>query len=67
MKIRLGYACLSKTIDITSSSTYTYTNYLKDENNLEKLDKIIISNLLDLEKIFDKNYKKNIYFFKFYF
>jgi len=64
MKIRLGYACLSKTIDITSSSTYTYTNYLKDENNLEKLDKIIISNLLDLEKILDYNYKNNIHFFR---
>lgn len=64
MKIRLGYACLSKTLDITSSSTYTYTNYLKDENNLEKLDSVITSNLLDLEKILDYNYKNNIHFFR---
>lgn len=64
MKIRLGYACLSKTLDITSSSTYTYTNYLKDEKRLEKLDNIIKSNLLDLEKILDYNYKNNIHFFR---
>ena len=32
MKIRLGYVGLSKTIDITSSKTITYTNYLKSKD-----------------------------------
>ena len=38
MKIRLGYVGLSKTIDITSSKTITYTNYLKskDFNKIKK-------------------------------
>lgn len=64
MKIRLGYACLSKTIDITTSSTITYTNYLKCDNKEEKLDSIIKSNLEDLEKIIDYNYKNNIHFYR---
>lgn len=64
MKIRLGYACISKTIDVTSSSTYTYTNYLKDDNHDSKLQDIIISNLIDLEKLIDYNVKNNIHFFR---
>ena len=51
MLIRLGYACISETLDnVTSSSTYTYTNFMK-EKNYDKLDRIIVSNFLDLEKI----------------
>lgn len=64
MKIRLGYACISKTIDVTSSSTYTYTSYLKDDNHVSKLQDIIISNLIDLEKLIDYNIKNNIHFFR---
>lgn len=64
MKIRLGYACLTKTLDITTSSSYTYTNYLKDENNFEKLNNIIISNLKDLEKIITYNIKNDIHFYR---
>ena len=45
MIIRLGYVAISKAIEITSSGTITYTNYLKEENKDEKLDKIIKSNL----------------------
>ncbi len=41
MIIRLGYVAISKALDITSSGTITYTNYLKEENKNEKLDKII--------------------------
>ena len=63
MKIRLGYACISKTLDVTTSSTYTYTNFSK-ELNYDKLDKIIISNLEDFEKIIDYNIKNNIHFFR---
>ena len=55
MIIRLGYACISETLHgVTSSSSYTYTNYIKEQNN-NKLDKVIQSNLVDLEKIIDYN------------
>lgn len=64
MKIRLGYACISKTIEETSSSTYSYTNYLKDEHHTKKLESVIISNLIDLGKIIDYNIKNNIHFFR---
>ena len=37
MIIRLGYVAISKALDITSSGTITYTNYLKEENKNEKL------------------------------
>ena len=32
MIIRLGYVAISKALNITSSGTITYTNYLKEEN-----------------------------------
>ncbi len=64
MKIRLGYACISETLTkVTSSSNYTYTAYQKEKNNL-KLDQIIISNFLDLEKILTYNIKNNIHFYR---
>ena len=64
MKIRLGYVALSKTLDtITTSSTVSYTNYLKDQD-LSKIDKVIISNLEDLEKIIDYNIANNIHFYR---
>lgn len=63
MLIRLGYACISKTINVTSSSSYTYTNFLK-ENDYDKLDRIIISNLNDLIKIIDYNNKNHIHFYR---
>jgi len=67
MIIRLGYACLSKTIDVTSSKTISYTNYLKIENEdekIKKLDYIIRSNLSSLESLIDYNIKNNIHFFR---
>ena len=63
MLIRLGYVALSKTIDITSSKTITYTNYLKD-NNIEKIDELIIENLKNLKEILIYNIKNNIHFFR---
>ena len=33
MKVRLGYACISKTLDITTSKTYTYTKYKETKDN----------------------------------
>lgn len=63
MLIRLGYACISKTIDVTPSSPFTYTEYQKT-NNLEKLDKVIISNLEALNELITYNIKNNIHFFR---
>ncbi len=63
MRIRLGYVAISKALDITSSSPFTYSEYLKDKN-LNKLDKIIVSNLEALEKIIDYNIKNNIHFYR---
>lgn len=64
MKITLGYACRSETLsNITSSRNYTYTNYSKEKDN-EKLNDIIISNLLALEQILIYNAKNNIHFYR---
>lgn len=63
MKIRLGYACISKTLEVTPSSTMTYTEFLKYED-YEKLNRIIISNFVDLEKLIDYNLANDIYFFR---
>ena len=67
MKIRLGYVALSKALDnVTTSSTITYTNYQKldNETRSEKLDGVIKSNFLDLEKILKYNIKNNIHFYR---
>lgn len=67
MKIRLGYVSIATTLDnITSSSTISYTNYqkLKEEDKDNKLDQIIISNLLDLIKILNYNIKNNVHFYR---
>ena len=67
MRIRLGYVALSKSLDnITSSKTITYTNYVKlsNEVRLEKINKIIMSNFIDLEKILIYNIKNNIHFYR---
>ena len=64
MKIRLGYACISKTLDnVTSSHSYTYTNFEK-EKDFKKLEEIIIKNFNDLEKLIDYNIKNNIHFYR---
>lgn len=63
MKIRLGYACMSKTIDITTSSTITYTNYIKDKDT-NKIDNIIIKNLTNLSELIDYNIRNDITFFR---
>lgn len=63
MIIRLGYACICNTISETSSSPYTYSEYL-EKCNLDKLDRIILSNLDGLEKIIDYNIKNNIHFYR---
>lgn len=64
MNIRLGYACISKTLDITSSHTITYTNYEKTRNKEEKLIEITNRNLNNLEEILKYNIKNNIHFYR---
>ena len=43
MRIRLGYACISETLN-TNYKTYTYSNYIKKKKK-KKLEEIITSNL----------------------
>ena len=64
MQIRLGYVAISKTLEeITTSSTITYTNYLK--NGTEKrLDDIITSNLESLIQILIYNERNHIHFYR---
>ena len=63
LKVRLGYACISNALKETCSSPYTYSEYL-EKRDLNKLDRVIVSNLDGLEKIIDYNTKNNIYFFR---
>jgi len=63
MNIRLGYVSLSKILDITTSKTITYTEF-KKHNDLNKINNIIIENLINLEKIIDYNIKNNIHFYR---
>lgn len=63
MRVRLGYACICNGVDVTCSSPYTYNEYL-NSGNLNKLDKVIISNLEALEEIIDYNVKNNIHFYR---
>ena len=63
MIIRLGYVSISKTLDITSSKTITYTEYQKTKD-LNKIDTIIKENLTNLEKIIDYNIKNRIHFYR---
>ena len=63
MIIRLGYVAISKTLNITSSKTITYTNFIKD-NNYQILYEIINNNLNSLEEILKYNIKNNIHFYR---
>lgn len=64
MKIRLGYACISKTLsNVTTSSTVTYATFQKDKD-YKKIDTAIKSNLNALKEILTYNIKNNIHFFR---
>ena len=64
MIVRLGYVALSKTIEnITASKTITYTNYLKNPDQL-KVEYLIKENLNNLSEILDYNIKNNIHFYR---
>lgn len=63
MKVRLGYVAICNALNVTSSSPYNYSDYLK-YNDFHKLDEIIISNLMALNEIIDYNIKNNIHFYR---
>ena len=63
MIVRLGYVAISLAVNATTSSPYTYSEYLKN-NDLNKLDTVIKSNLINLEKIIDYNIRNNINFYR---
>ena len=63
MKIHLGYVAISKALDVTSSSTITYTNY-KNNNDINKLYEIINKNLDALAEIIKYNIKNNLHFYR---
>ena len=63
MRIRLGYACISETLHVTSSSSYTYQNFRK-EQNYQKLDEVIQSNFFALEQLLLYNMKNGIHFYR---
>ena len=64
MIIKLGYVSLSKTLDITPSSTITYTNYEKENYPVEKLINITKNNLEALKNITLYNIKNNVHFYR---
>ena len=63
MKVRLGYACISETLNVTTSTPYTYTQFCKEKDD-QKLDSIIQSNFSALKEILRYNQKNNIHFFR---
>ena len=68
MKIRLGYVAIALNLPkVTTSSTVTFTNYNKiqgEENKLNKLKKVGLSNLEDLHTILEYNIENNIHFYR---
>ena len=67
MRIRLGYVAIALNLDkVTSSSTLTYSRYLKmdEENRLKKLKEVTYSNIEALEKILGYNIENNIHFYR---
>ncbi len=64
MIIRLGYACISKTLsNLTPSTPYTYTEFMNNYNKNKYLN-VINSNLKDLYELIKYNNKNNIHFFR---
>ena len=64
MKIRLGYACLSTTLQITSSTPYPLSKFMTDTDAYCKWTSIVHSNLKHLEEILKYNIKNNIHVFR---
>lgn len=67
MKIRLGYVAIALNLEkVTSSSTLTYSRYLKLNENerIKKLKEVTYSNIDALEKILIYNIDNNIHFYR---
>lgn len=68
MRIRIGYVAIALNLPhVTSSSTVTYTRYQKmfsQEERINKLKQVTLSNLDDLYKILGYNLEKNIHFYR---
>lgn len=65
MKIRLGYVAISKAIEnVTTSSTITYTNFVKEKEPYDKLYRIIEGNLEALREILIYNIKNKLHFYR---
>lgn len=68
MRICLGYVAIALNLPgVTSSSSVTYTNYQKltnEEEKLNKLKKVTLSNLENLFKILQYNVKHQIHFYR---
>lgn len=61
--INLGYVSIATCLDVTTSTTLTYTEFCKNKD-YNKLDSIIKSNLEALSNIIDYNIKNNIHFYR---
>jgi UV DNA damage endonuclease len=68
MRVRLGYVAIALNLPkVTSSSSVTYTNYKKlitDEEKLNKLKQVTLSNLDDLYKILQYNVQHQVHFYR---
>lgn len=63
MTIHLGYVAITNALNTTSSSTITYTNFIKKQD-YNILYEIIKNNLKALEEILKYNIKNNIHFYR---
>lgn len=61
--INLGYVSIATCLDVTTSTTLTYTEFCKNKD-YNKLDSIIKSNLEALSNIIYYNIKNNIHFYR---
>jgi len=66
MKIRLGYAAISTTLELTTSGTVTYTNYqsLTPSQKEKKLSDTTLQNIENLKKILMYNVRNEIHFYR---
>lgn len=68
MRIRLGYVAIALNLEkVTSSSTVTYSRYLKinsEDEKLKKMKEVTYSNIEALEKILNYNIENNIHFYR---
>lgn len=66
MRIRLGYACISNIMGISSSKSMRLSSYnkLSDIDKFNKIDSLIKENLNNLESLIKYNIKNNIHFFR---